>query len=110
MFARMATFEGVEASGVEQTLEKARQCVIPILDGLPGWRGATQLYDDRNGKVMVINFFDSEENMEAAEPTFEEMPSRLGPELAERVAGRRRSVEKFRVLAERRVESGAGAR
>ena len=103
MFARVATFEGVEASGVEQTLEKARERVIPILEGLPGWRGATQLYDDRNGKVMVINFFDSEENMEAAEPTFEDLPRQLGQELMQQIAGKRRSVEKFKVLAERRV-------
>ena len=103
MFARIATFEGIDGSGVEQTLEKARERVIPILEGLPGWRGATQLYDDRNGKVVVINFFDSEANMEAAEPTFEDLPRQLGQEFMQQVAGGRRSVEKFKVLADRRV-------
>ena len=103
MFARVATFEGVDAATSQETLDAIRERVTEILEQLPGWQGATQMVDERNQKVVVIQFFDTEENMEAAEPTFEEMPSRLGPELAERVAGRRRSVEKFRVLAERRL-------
>ena len=53
--------------------------------------------------MVVIQFFDSEENMEAAEPTFEEMPRQLGQELMQQLSGRRSSVEKFKVLAERRI-------
>ena len=102
MFARMATFEGIDASSAEETLEAVKDRALSIVEGLPGWQGATQMLDARNGKVVVIHLFDTEENMEAAEPTFEEMPQRLGPELAQQVAGRRRSVEKFKVLDERR--------
>ncbi len=105
MFARVATFEGVDVSTAQETLETIRERVSAIVEELPGWQGATQMVDERNQKVVVMHIFDTEENMEAAEPTFEEMPQRLGPELAERVAGRRRSVEKFKVLAERRVAS-----
>ena len=103
MFARMATFEGVDAERAEPVMGQIREKAEEIVSQLPGWQGATQLFDRQNGKVVVIQFFDSEENMEAAEPTFEEMPRQLGPELMEQVAGRRRSVEKFAVLAERRL-------
>ena len=103
MFARMATFEGVDEAAAEPVMAQIREKAEEIVRELPGWQGATQLLDRTNGKVVVIQFFDTEENMEAAEPTFEEMPGRLGPELMQQVAGRRRSVEKFEVLAERRL-------
>ncbi|MDQ3992493.1 MAG: antibiotic biosynthesis monooxygenase [Actinomycetota bacterium] len=99
----MATFDGVNADTVEPVLENVRERAEQILRELPGWQGATQMLDRRNGKIVVVNFFDSEENMQAAEPTFEEMPRRLGPEIMEQVAGQRRSVEWFEVLAERRL-------
>ena len=108
MFARMATFEGVDAEAAEPVMAQIRDKAEEIVSRLPGWQGATQLLDRRNGKVVVIQFFDSEKNMEAAEPTFEDMPTQLGPELMQHVAGRRRSVEKFEVLAERRLAGSTG--
>ena len=102
MFARIATFEGVDMSTAPQALEQVRERATSIVEALPGWQGAMQLVDEDSGKVMVIHLFDTQENMQAAEPTFEEMPRRLGPELAQQVAGKRRSVERFKVLAERR--------
>ena len=103
MFARMATFDGVNVETAEPAMERVREKAQQIVAELPGWQGAMQLLDRRNGKVVVMQFFDSEENMEAAEPTFEELPQRLGPEIMQQLAGQRRSVDKFEVLAERRV-------
>ena len=102
MFARVATFEGVDTSTAPQVREQVRDRALSIVETLPGWQGALQLFDEASGKVMVIHLFDTQENMQAAEPTFEEMPRQLGPELAQQVAGRRRSVERFKVLSERR--------
>ena len=103
MFVRMATFDGIDVETAEPAMERVREKAQQIVAELPGWQGAMQLLDRRNGKVVVMQFFDSEENMEAAEPTFEELPQRLGPEIMQQLAGQRRSVDKFEVLAERRV-------
>ena len=103
MFARMATFDGVDLETAGPAMESVREKAEQILMELPGWRGAMQMIDRRNNRVVVMQLFDSEENMDAAEPTFEEMPERLGPEIMQQLAGRRRSVDKFEVLAERRV-------
>ena len=100
MFARVATFEGVDVSAAEGSFQRIRDAVRPIVEGLPGWQGATQLLDREGGKLVVIQLFDTRENMDAAEQTFEEMPRQI-PE-AQQVAGRRRSVEKFEVLGDDR--------
>jgi hypothetical protein len=52
--------------------------------------------------VLAITLFDSEENAEAAEPTFdEEMPRRLA-DLYRSWGGRRVSVDRFDVIADSR--------
>ena len=48
-----------------------------------------------------IQLFDTEENLEAAEPTFEEMPQRLGEEIMSQISGRRVAVERFEVIGAR---------
>jgi exonuclease VII small subunit len=101
MFARIATFEGVDSQTSDETYEEIRAKAEPIVEALAGWQGATQLIDRRSGKTVVIHYFDTEENMEAAESTFEDMPRRLG-EVVQKIAGGRTSVEKYEVLADRR--------
>jgi hypothetical protein len=105
MFARIATFEGVDVAAAERTMDAVRERIEPIMRGLAGFQGYLELVDRSGGKAMTVSFFDSEENMRAAEPTFdEEMPRQLG-DLIEQWAGRRSSVERFEVLADER--SGA---
>ena len=100
MFARVATFEDVELEEVEKTAAAARERLGSLFDSIPGWRGALDLADRSSGKVVSITLFDSDENMNAAEPVFdEEMPRRLG-ELMEGWAGRRTGVEHFEVIFE----------
>ncbi len=100
MFARVATFEAIDVESAQQTIERVRDRIREILEGTTGWQGVLQLVDRGGGKVLTINLFDTEENMQAAEPTFESMPQQI-PEVRE-MAGGRSSVQRFEVLAETR--------
>ena len=95
MFARVATFEGVDVAAAEPVMETARPQLLSIAQGMPGWQGVLQLVDRQAGKVLTITLFDTEENMRAAEQTFEDMPNRV-PEVRQ-IAGGRSSVERFEV-------------
>jgi hypothetical protein len=73
----------------------------PLVENLTGYQGLVELVAP-NGKVLSISFFDSEENAQAAEQTFdEEMPRELGDLYAD-WEGRRVSVERYEVLADSR--------
>ena len=95
MFARVATFEGVDVDSARQTIEGARDRLRSIVEGLDGWQGVLQLVDRQGGKILTIQLFDSEENMQAAEQTFEDMPRQV-PEV-QQVSMRRASVERYEV-------------
>jgi hypothetical protein len=102
MFARMATFEGVDAEAADRTLDQVRERVEPLMRDLAGYRGYLDLMDRSSGKAVTIAFFDSEQNLNAAEPTFdEEMPRQLG-DLMEQWSGRRTGVERFEVVVDER--------
>ncbi len=100
MFARVARFEGVE-TGAGNPFERVREQALEILEALPGWQGGMQLFDREGGRVMNIALFDTEENMRAAEGTFDELPQRLGLD-SQQMPGRRTSVERYEVMAEQR--------
>jgi hypothetical protein len=105
MYARLATFSVGEGSGYEEMSERIRDAAQPIIEEIPGWQGATQMLDRENGTVAILHLFDSEENMQAAESTFETMPERFPDDLRERMqamAGGRQSVQRFEVLGETR--------
>ncbi len=97
MFARVATFEGLDVARAEQTMKENEASAVEILEGLDGWTGGMTLVDRQSGKVLAVNFFESEEALQGAEPTFEEMPRRAGPDVHENIASRRTSVERFEV-------------
>jgi hypothetical protein len=104
MVARVASFEGVNAEVAERTMDQVAAIISPLMEGLPGYQGHLELVAS-DGKVLSIALFDSEENAQAAEPTFdEEMPRRLG-DLFKDWEGRRVSVERYKVLSDSR--SGA---
>jgi hypothetical protein len=97
MFARIATFEGVDEASMAGTRE-AGKLVEPLLRDMQGLQRAIDLADASSGKVVSVALFDSEENMNAAEKTFdEEMPRALG-DLMEQWSGRRTSVERYEVV------------
>lgn len=101
MFARVARFEGMQSED-ESTLGGARGRAAEILDGVAGWQGGMQLLDRESGVALNIALFDSEENMQAAEQTFEELPQRLG---VQGIAARRTAVERYEVIGELRKGS-----
>ncbi len=103
MFARVATFEGIDGTRAAEAVPVARERAVSILENVAGWQGAMQLLDRDNGKLLVLQVFDSKENMEAAESTFENMPQQLGPEVREMLAGKRPSVDKFEIMAARGI-------
>jgi hypothetical protein len=103
VFARVAAFEGINVQQAEQTMDQAEAIIRPLMENLPGFQGFLELMSP-NGKSLSITFFDSEENAQAAEQTFdEEMPRQLG-DLFEDWSGRRVSVDRYSVLAGRLVD------
>src|ERR671930_2402465 len=101
MVARVASFEDVNVQAAERTMDEAETIIRPLIEGLTGYKGHLELLAS-DGKVLSITLFDSEENAQAAEPTFdEEMPRRLG-DLFEDWEGRRISVDRYTVLSESR--------
>jgi hypothetical protein len=101
MVARVASFEGVNVQEAERTMDQAESIIRPLVEGLAGYQGHLELLAS-DGKVLSITLFDSEENAQAAEPTFDqEMPRRLG-DLFKDWEGRRVSVDRYKVLAESR--------
>jgi hypothetical protein len=101
MVARVAFFEGVNVQVAEKTMGEAEAVIRPLVENLAGFQGLLELVAS-NGKVLSISFFDSEENAEAAEQTFdEEMPQKLG-ELYRDWEGRRIAVDLYKVLADSR--------
>ena len=101
MIARVASFEGVNVEVAKRTMDQADELIRPMLEGLDGYEGHLDLIAP-NGHVLSITLFDSQEDAEAAEPTFdEEMPRQLG-HLFKDWEGRRVSVERYDVIAESR--------
>ena len=101
MVARVASFEGVNVEVAERTIDQAVSVIAPLMEGLAGYQGHLELIAS-DGKVLSIALFDSEENAQAAEPTFdEEMPRQLG-DIYKEWEGRRASVTRYKVLSESR--------
>ncbi len=96
MVARVAIFEGVNVEAAQRTMERAEGIIGPMRAGLAGYAGATELFS-ADGRFISIVFFESSENAEAAEPTFdEEMPAKLG-HIFQEWEGTRTSVGIFQV-------------
>jgi len=96
MIARVATFEGINVQAAQDSMDEAESIIRPLVEGLAGYRGRTDLVAP-DGQFISITFFDTEENAQAAEPTFdEEMPARLG-HIFRSWEGRRTSVGSFHV-------------
>jgi hypothetical protein len=93
MYARVATFEDVDAQRTEQLPQAASDRLRSILQGMPGWQGLLRFIDHETRTLMLVHLFDTEENARAAEATFEDMPNQV-PEVRD-TAGRRSSVRYF---------------
>jgi hypothetical protein len=99
--ARVAIFEGINIEAAQATMDEAEAIIRPMIEGLTGYEGATELAS-ADGRFISITVFDSAENAAAAEPTFDqEMPAKLG-HIFEQWAGTRTSVGIFQVVGEDR--------
>jgi uncharacterized protein YmfQ (DUF2313 family) len=104
MYARVATFEGVNMEVAQRTMKEAEERLEPIMREIEGLQGSMELVDKSSGKYVGISIFDTEENMQAAERIFdEEMPKALG-DLMQDWEGRRTSVDRYEIVGDRRPE------
>ena len=88
MWARVASFEGVD---VERMRQEANRPPGAMPEGL---RGAFGLVDAETGRQLFVTLFDTREAIEAAEPMFEQM----GDEIGEEIRGKRVSKDYYEVM------------
>jgi hypothetical protein len=101
MVARVAIFEGINVEAAQASMEEAEAIIRPLVQGLAGYQGMTQLasYD---GSFISVTLFDTEENAQNAEATFDqELPEKLG-HIFQQWAGTRTSVGIYQVVDEDR--------
>jgi len=101
MHARVAAFENLDTSVVDDLLGRVRQNIDA--NRMPDAQGGLMLLDRGERKSLGITFFESEQKIRAAEPEFE----RMGDEIPEAQRGRRTSVDIYEVAM---AEGGEGAR
>ncbi len=107
MFVRVLTLEGIDPDKVTEFSEVARQSTIPVLQELEGYQGAVQMLDRAGRRLRNAIFFESEENVRAAEPTFDSMPERLPQEFRDMAReATKRTVDIFEVVGTDRVSFG----
>ena len=58
MFARVATFEGINVEAAQSSMNEAEAIIRPTLSALPGYEGALELAT-QDGKFLSITLFDS---------------------------------------------------
>ena len=94
--------KGSILEAVERTADQAREREDAIFQAMIGRKCTINLGDRSRGKLLSVSLFDTEENLERAEPTFnEEIPRHLGDLMKEWV-GRRVSVERYEVFLQQR--------
>jgi hypothetical protein len=89
MFARIATFEGGDTERLRQLNEE--RMASGQMSPPEGMRRAMVLAGDRR---LFISFFESREDLDAAESRFEQM----GDEIPEDIRGRRVAVDVYEVV------------
>jgi hypothetical protein len=93
MYARVARFEGADATALEETTARIRsdaESAAGPPEGVPS-TGLLLLQDTAGGKAMAIAFFDSEDDYRQGDETLNSMsPPGEG-------MGRRVAVEKYEV-------------
>jgi heme-degrading monooxygenase HmoA len=90
MYARIASFEGRDASLTDQLIQRVRDAGP---SSVPDAKGFLGLFDRDAGTALGITFFDSEEAIRNSQQAFEDMAQQFPDEMR----GRRRSVETYEV-------------
>jgi hypothetical protein len=97
MYARIAAFEGGDNERLQQMNEERMQS--GEMQPPEGMKRAMVLADRESNRRLFVAFFDSREQVQAAEQRFEQM----GDEIPEDVRGRRTSVDVYEVVFEQDV-------
>ncbi|HKY25525.1 MAG TPA: hypothetical protein VJM07_10225 [Gaiella sp.] len=92
MFARVASFEGGDAEKLRQMNEE--RMAAGTMELPAGLKSAMVLQDSASGRRLFVTFFDSQEEIAAAEQRFEAM----GDDIPEDIRGRRTSVDVYEVV------------
>jgi heme-degrading monooxygenase HmoA len=91
MYARVASFEGRDASLTDELIERVRD---EGPSSVPDAKGFLGLFDRERGTSLGITFFDSEEAIRNSEQAFEDMAKHFPAEMR----GRRTSVDVHEVI------------
>jgi hypothetical protein len=89
MYARIATFEGGD---IDRLREMTQERMQSDASGLP--EGVKRTFVLQGDRRLFVTFFDSREQLDAAQQRFEQM----GDEIPEDVRGRRVSVDVYEVV------------
>ena len=90
MYARVASFEGRDASLTDELVKRVRD-QGPV--SVPDSKGFLGLFDREHGTALGISFFDSEEAIRNSQRAFEDMAQNFPAEMR----GRRTSVDVYEV-------------
>ena len=91
MYARVASFEGRDASLTDELVKRVRD---QGPDSVPDAKGFLGLFDRERGTALGITFFDSEEAIRNSQRAFEDMAQNFPAEMR----GRRASVDVSEVV------------
>jgi len=91
VFARIAKFEGLDMSNVDEQIEEMSSMEPP--PGLEHSKGFMHLIDRENGTALGIVFFEDEDGLRRGDEALNAMSPPEG-------AGRRSNVEKYEVAIE----------
>ena len=91
MYARVARFEGRDASLTDELIQRVRN---QGPSSVPDAKGFLGLFDRERGTALSITFFDSEEAIRNSQQAFEEMAEHFPSEMR----GRRKSVDIYEVV------------
>jgi hypothetical protein len=105
MYARVAAFANPDMSLVDELIATVHERASSRRD-LPDAKRFLMLVDREHGTSLGIAFFESEEAIRRAEPTFE----RMGDEIPEEKRGRRTSVDVYEVAFEDVADGAKAAR
>lgn len=105
MHARVAAFANPDMSLVDELIATVHERASSRQE-LPDAKRFLMLVDREHGTSLGITFFESQDAIRRAEPTFE----RMGDEIPEAKRGRRTSVEVYEVTLEDVAEGAKAAR
>jgi heme-degrading monooxygenase HmoA len=109
MHARVAEFDNPRLSDptlVDELTKGARESSPRWQEALPSAQGHVMLIDRENGRSLGITFFETETQIQEAQPVFEKM----GDEMPEETRGKRIGVNTYEVLTAEGGEDAKAAR